>query len=77
MVRWASEPVEKSKSPGFDGLGGPSYRLFPNDSQPLSSAEFLRAGHFLSFGCGSTYSGGIAFSKFGRLRPVAEGVRFT
>ncbi len=29
VVRWASEPVEKSNPPGFDGLGGPSYRLFP------------------------------------------------
>jgi len=35
-VRWASEPVDKSKPPGFDGLGGPSYKPFPNDSQPLS-----------------------------------------
>ena len=35
-VRWASEPVGKLECSGIDGLGGPSYKLFPNDSQPPS-----------------------------------------
>jgi len=28
-------PSESRKCSGFDGLGGPSYKLFPNDSRAL------------------------------------------
>ncbi len=44
-VRWASEPVESQRCPGFDGLGGPSYELFPMNSQALTAHGSLLIAH--------------------------------